>query len=146
MCSKIPTFWGERSLHWPLYCKLISSIVGSLLSLVQFLFFCSTRYNTWLREICGRLLDGFKVKAKVQSEKRELKFSFSVAVSLVKVSHVWHVCLARTYRVYSNKCRGAYLIFRATSAALIRGRRLLKNVPGKFTFSIYLFNGTLSIC
>ena len=29
------------------------------------------------------------------------------------------------YRIYSNKRRGAYLIFRATSAALIRGRRLL---------------------
>ena len=56
------------------------------------------------------------------------------------------------YRIYSNKRRGAYLIFRATSAALIRGRRLfegsayLKIVPDKFNFSIYLFNGTLSIC
>ena len=31
------------------------------------------------------------------------------------------------YRIYSNKRRGAYLIFRATNAALIRGRRLFKN-------------------
>ena len=30
------------------------------------------------------------------------------------------------YRIYSNKRRGAYLIFRATSAALIRGQRLFK--------------------
>ena len=56
------------------------------------------------------------------------------------------------YRIYSNKRRGAYLIFRATSAALIRGRRLFEGgaylniVPDKFTFSIFLFNGTLSIC
>ena len=56
------------------------------------------------------------------------------------------------YRIYSNKRRGAYLIFRATSAALIRGQRLfeggayLNNVPDKFSFSIFLFNGTLSIC
>ena len=28
-----------------------------------------------------------------------------------------------SYRIYSNKRRGAHLIFRATSAALIRGRR-----------------------
>ena len=31
---------------------------------------------------------------------------------------------AYVYRIYSNKRRGAYLIFRATSAALIWGRRL----------------------
>ena len=55
------------------------------------------------------------------------------------------------YRIYSNKRRGAYLIFRATSAALIRGWRLFEGgaylniVPDKFTFSIVLFNGTLSI-
>ena len=48
------------------------------------------------------------------------------------------------YRIYSKKRRGAYLIFRATSAALIRGQRLF--LPDKFTFSINLFNGTLSIC
>ena len=54
------------------------------------------------------------------------------------------------YRVYSNKRHGAYLIFHATSAALIRGWRLFKGgaylniVPDKFTFSIFLFNGTLS--
>ena len=52
------------------------------------------------------------------------------------------------YRIYSNKCRDAYLIFRTTSAALIRGWRLfegcayLKIVPDKCTFSIFLFNGT----
>ena len=31
------------------------------------------------------------------------------------------------YRIYSNKRRGAYLIFRATGAALIRGMRLFKH-------------------
>ena len=57
-----------------------------------------------------------------------------------------------TYRIYWNKRRGVYLIFRATSAALIRGRRLFdggayfKIVPDEFAFSIFLFNGTLSIC
>ena len=60
--------------------------------------------------------------------------------------------LGHIYRIYSNKRRGAYLIFRATSAALIRGRRLFEGgaylniVPDKFTFSIFLFNSTLSIC
>ena len=39
------------------------------------------------------------------------------------------------YRIYSNKRHGAYLIFRATSAALIRGRRLFKNC----TIDIYFF-------
>ena len=43
------------------------------------------------------------------------------------------------YRIYSNKRRGAYLIFRVSGAALIRGRRLFKRfIPqgrerGKFT-------------
>ena len=35
--------------------------------------------------------------------------------------------LIATYRIYSNKCRGADLIFRASSAALNRGRRFFKN-------------------
>ena len=39
------------------------------------------------------------------------------------------------YRIYSNKYRGAYLIFRATSAALIRGQRLFKHC----TRQIYIF-------
>ena len=46
------------------------------------------------------------------------------------------------YRIYSNKRRGAYVIFCATGAALIRGRRLFKH----YTRQIYFFNGTLSIC
>ena len=51
------------------------------------------------------------------------------------------------YRIYSNKCHSAYLIFRATSAALIRGLRLFEGgaylniLPDKFTFAIFLFNG-----
>ena len=39
------------------------------------------------------------------------------------------------HRIYSNKRRGAYLIFGATSAALIRGRRLFKHC----TRQIYFF-------
>ena len=56
------------------------------------------------------------------------------------------------YGIYSNKRRGTYLIFRPTSAALIRGRLLFEDgaylniLLGKVTFSIFLFNGTLSIC
>ena len=34
------------------------------------------------------------------------------------------VCYNRNYRIYSNYRRGAYLIFRVSGAALIRGRRL----------------------
>ena len=44
-------------------------------------------------------------------------------------------CQLYYYRIYSNKRRGAYLIFRATSAALIRGRRLFKHC----TRQIYFF-------
>ena len=43
-----------------------------------------------------------------------------------------------TYRIYSNKRRGAYLIFRATSAALIRGRRLFKHCIRQIYF-FYIF-------
>ena len=43
-----------------------------------------------------------------------------------------------TYRIYSNKRRGAYLIFRASSAALIRGRRLFKNCTRQIYF-FYIF-------
>ena len=56
------------------------------------------------------------------------------------------------YRIYSNKRRGAYLIFRARSAALIGGRRLFEGgaylniVPDKFTFSLFLLYGTFSMC
>ena len=48
MCSKIPTFWEERILHWPPCYKLISGIVRNLPPLERFLFFCSSRYNSWL--------------------------------------------------------------------------------------------------
>ena len=56
-----------------------------------------------------------------------------------------------TYRIYSNKRRGAYLIFRATSAAIIQGRHLfeggayLNTAPGKFTFPMFFLNGTLIV-
>ena len=45
---------------------------------------------------------------------------------------------ASGYRIYSNKRRGAYLIFRATSAALIRGRRLFKHCTRQIYF-VYIF-------
>ena len=43
-----------------------------------------------------------------------------------------------TYRIYSNKRRGAYFIFCAKSAALIRGRRLFKHCTGQIYF-FYIF-------
>ena len=42
--------------------------------------------------------------------------------------------ITATYRIYSNKRRGAYLIFRVPSAALNRGRRLLEG--GAYLFSL----------
>ena len=42
------------------------------------------------------------------------------------------------HRIYSNKRRGAYLIFRATSAAVIRGRRVFKNCTRRSYF-FYIF-------
>ena len=45
----IPISWEKQFLHWSQYHKLISSIVRNLLPLVRFLFFYSSRYNTWLR-------------------------------------------------------------------------------------------------
>ena len=52
------------------------------------------------------------------------------------------------YHIYSNKRRGAHVTFPATNVALIlvEGGAYLNIVPEKFTFSIFLFNGTLSIC
>ena len=47
-------------------------------------------------------------------------------------------CAWERYRIYWNKCCGAYLIFRATSAALIRGRRLFKNCTRQIYF-FYIF-------
>ena len=43
-----------------------------------------------------------------------------------------------TYRIYSNKHRRAYLIFRATSAELIRGQRLFKYCTRQ-TYFFYIF-------
>ena len=42
------------------------------------------------------------------------------------------------YRIYLNMCRSAYLIFRATSAALIRGRGLFKHCTRQMYF-FYVF-------
>ena len=49
----------------------------------------------------------------------------------------WNTSL-HYYRIYSNKRRVAYLIFRATSAALIRGRRLFKHCTRQIYF-FYIF-------
>ena len=44
-------------------------------------------------------------------------------------------------RIYSNKHRGAYLIFRVSGAALIRGRRLFKRlIPQRQNILIGQFN------
>ena len=43
-----------------------------------------------------------------------------------------------TYRIYANKHRGASLIFCATSAALIQGRRLFKHCTRQIYF-FYIF-------
>ena len=43
-----------------------------------------------------------------------------------------------SYRIYWNKRRSAYLIFRATSAVLIRGRRLFKHCTRQIYF-FYIF-------
>ena len=49
------------------------------------------------------------------------------------------------YCIYSNKRRGAYLIFRATSAAVIRGRRLFKNCNRRIYF-FYIFIQQYTFC
>ena len=44
-------------------------------------------------------------------------------------------------RIYSNKRRGAYFIFRASGAAVIRGQRLFKRlIPQRQTILIVQFN------
>ena len=50
------------------------------------------------------------------------------------------------YHIYSNKRRGAHVIFPATNVALSQEGDYLNIVPEKFTFSVFLFNSTLSIC
>ena len=42
-------------------------------------------------------------------------------------------------RIYSNKRRGAFLIFRVTSAAFIRGRRLFKKCTRQIYFYLLIF-------
>ena len=50
------------------------------------------------------------------------------------------------YRIYSNKRRGAYSNFRATSAALIRGRRLSKHCTKQiYFFYIFIQRSTLHL-
>ena len=61
---------------------------------------------------------------------KELKLG---RVTKLKVSF-----LVLLYRIYPNKRRGAYLSFRAKSAALIRGRRLFKNCTRQIYF-FYIF-------
>jgi len=53
------------------------------------------------------------------------------------IDHV-HESREINYRIYSNKRRGAYLLFRATSAALIRRRRLIKHCTRQI-YSFYIF-------
>ena len=61
-------------------------------------------------------------------------------------SSIFTVWLPRKYRIYSNKRHGAYLIFRAISAALIRGWRLFKHCSRqiyffiqRYTFYLFIF-------
>ena len=59
-------------------------------------------------------------------EKKAFEMS-SFQSSLQEVRHyIKRFPLICIYRIYSNKRRGTYLIFRAISAALIRGRRLFE--------------------
>ena len=45
------------------------------------------------------------------------------------------------YHIYSNKCRSAYVIFRVSGAALIRGRRLFKRlIPQRQNILIVQFS------
>ena len=66
--------------------------------------------------------------------------------SQVLISKIQSMLLANqkrdfnVYRIYSNKRRGAYLIFRATSAALIRGRRLFKHCTRHIYFFLYFYS------
>ena len=49
--------------------------------------------------------------------------------------------LSHPYRIYSNNCRGADLIFRVSDAVLIRGRRLFKRlIPQRQNILIVQFN------
>ena len=72
----------------------------------------------------------------------ELNFAFRNSLGAIQGMLREKNFTPTVYRIYSNKCRGAYLIFRATNAALIRGWVLfeggayLKIVPDKSTFSI----------
>ena len=56
-------------------------------------------------------------------------------IKLSRVLNLETIVSIGSYRIYSNKRRDAYSIFRATNAALIRGRRLFKNC----TRQIYFF-------
>ena len=71
--------------------------------------------------LCGAVLRGHTwVVFRGRAPSRQHS-SFGLTSSSRALSNSVSDC---EYRIYSNKRRGAYLIFRATSAALIRGRRL----------------------
>ena len=64
---------------------------------------------------------------------------------MVHLASTSSVTLILSYRIYSNKRRGAYLIFRATSAALIRGRRLFQHYTRQIYF-FYIFIHRYTFC
>lgn len=64
----------------------------------------------------------------------------------VKIYTVEYSGLVINYCIYLNRHRSAYLIFRTTSAALIRGWHLFQHCSRQICFFLFLFNSTLSIC
>ena len=104
-------------------------------------------------ELCGRgtlsycllflMIDSCKIGGhgkRVQINESVRKITFEVTVLR---DSGYSATLIKTlenaiYRIYSNKRRGTYLIFRPTSAALIRGRRLFKHCTRQIYF-FYIF-------
>jgi len=70
------------------------------------------------------------------SFRNDFNFSNLQMGSVILECIPWPGCQA-AYRIYSNKRRSAYLIFRTTSEALIQGRRLFQHCTRQIYFFLY---------
>ena len=120
-------------------------------------------YNAGVRNLSALYSLAFKVSKNTKLSMFQFKINHSIIYTRVTLFRakivendkcqacgskqtLVHLLVECQYRICSNKRRDAYLIFHATSAALIRGRRLFKHCTRQIYFLNISFNGTLSIC
>ena len=123
-----------------------------LLDCFAWLFYCRTRWVNW-STIDVSLYGSFLLRLYrcIRVCKRTIGSLFLCFCPFFSFVQLWNYTktvirlrlgeycrIIVNYRIYSNERRSAYLIFRPTRAALIRGRRLLKNCTRRIYF-FYIF-------